>query len=145
MLLGQFKWDGHANAAVQHAMEDLREFLPEAKTSSNRMSFQILLEMSVRRSDVRTMFVCEALLLGMIGAVLGALAALLAAAIVNHAGLTWVPPGYVIVLAIQVLVWGDWTMICAAAGGLLAVAIFAAWWPANRAARALVVESLRHT
>lgn len=99
----------------------------------------------VRRSGIRTMFVCEALLLGGIGAVLGTLAALLAAALVNHAGLTWVPPGYVIVLAIQVLVWGDWPMILGAAAALVAVAVFAAWWPANRAARALVVESLRHT
>jgi putative ABC transport system permease protein len=99
----------------------------------------------VRRGGIRTMFVCEALLLGTLGAVLGTAVALLAAAIVNHAGLTWTPPGYVIVLAIQVLIWGDWPLIFGSAVGLVAVAVVAAYWPANRAARALVVDALRHT
>jgi putative ABC transport system permease protein len=99
----------------------------------------------VRRSGIRTMFVCEALLLGTLGALLGIVAALGVAAIINHAGLTWIPPGYVIVLAIQVLVWGDWLMIFGCAAGLVLVTVVAAYWPANRAARALVVDALRHT
>jgi putative ABC transport system permease protein len=99
----------------------------------------------VRRSDIRTMFVCEALMLGTVGALIGSLVALATAAVINQAGLTWIPPGYVIVLAIQVLVWGDWLLVFGSAAGLIAVTVVAAFWPANRAARALVVDSLRHT
>jgi putative ABC transport system permease protein len=99
----------------------------------------------VRRSGIRAMFVCEALMLGMVGALIGIAAALSIAYIVNHAGLTWVPPGYVIVLAIQVLVWGDWLLIFGSAAGLIVVTVLAAWWPADRAARAMVVDALRHT
>jgi putative ABC transport system permease protein len=81
----------------------------------------------------------------MVGALIGIAAALSIAYIVNHAGLTWVPPGYVIVLAIQVLVWGDWLLIFGSAAGLIVVTVLAAWWPADRAARAMVVDALRHT
>jgi putative ABC transport system permease protein len=99
----------------------------------------------VRRRDIRTMFVCEALMLGTLGAAIGIAVALVTATVINHAGLTWTPPGFVIVLAIQILVWGDWLLIFGSAGGLIAVTVAAAAWPANRAARAQVVDALRHT
>lgn len=99
----------------------------------------------VRRRDIRTMFVCEALMLGTLGAAIGIVVALVTAALINQAGLTWTPPGFVIVLAIQILVWGDWLLIFGSAAGLVTVTVAAAVWPANRAARLPVVDALRHT
>jgi putative ABC transport system permease protein len=98
----------------------------------------------LRRAGVRRLFVCEALLLGIFGAVLGVLCAFIVAWIVNHSGLTWTPPGRVDPVHLHVRVWGEWRMLGGTAAGLLLVAVASAWWPARRAARLQVVEALRH-
>lgn len=100
--------------------------------------------MGVRRGGVRMQFILEGALIGAIGATIGALAALAIAALVNHAGLTWIPPGNssptafgVDVLSHPVLVASTWLI-------LTVVAMTAAIIPANRAARLSVVDALRH-
>lgn len=97
-----------------------------------------------RRGGIRRLFVSEGMLLGLIGAALGVMLALLIAYLINHAGLTWTPPGYVYAYPLKVRVWGDVGLILGSASGLLVVAIISAWWPANRASKMLIVDALRH-
>ncbi|HLQ26706.1 MAG TPA: FtsX-like permease family protein [Acidiferrobacterales bacterium] len=99
--------------------------------------------MGLRRGGIRRLFVCEGLLLGVIGAVLGVLIALLLAGIINHSGLTWTPPGRDAV-PLTIYVWGETRLVIASAVGLILVAILSAWWPARRAARMNIVDALRH-
>lgn len=100
--------------------------------------------MGQRRGGIRALFMCEGLLLGLMGAVLGVLIALLIALAINHSGLTWTPPGYAYAFPLKVRVWGDPGLIFECAIGLVVVAVISAWWPANRAARLLIVDALRH-
>jgi putative ABC transport system permease protein len=100
--------------------------------------------MGLRRSGIRRLFVSEAVLLGALGALLGVLTALGLAALINHSGLTWTPPGRVDPIHLHVRVWGEMTMLSSTVLGLLVVAVVSAWWPARRAARLEVVEALRH-
>jgi putative ABC transport system permease protein len=60
-------------------------------------------------------------------------------------GLTWLPPGSGVRVPVHLLVWGQFGMLGATALGLIAVAVFSAWWPARRASRLPIVEALRHT
>jgi len=100
--------------------------------------------MGVRRGGVRMQFILEGALIGAIGATIGALIAFGVAALVNYAGLTWIPPGNssptpfkVDVLNHPVVVASTWIV-------LTVVAMAAAVIPANRAARLSVVDALRH-
>lgn len=97
-----------------------------------------------RSAGIRRLFMCEGMLLGLIGALLGVASAIALAALINHSGLTWTPPGYVRAYPLRVRVWGDWPLIVASAAGLTLVAVVSAWWPARRAARMNIVDALRH-
>jgi len=98
----------------------------------------------LRRSGIRALFVTEGALLGLCGAILGVVLALVLAAIVNQSGMTWLPPGNVEPLPLLLLVAGRTAMIFGTTFGLIVIAILSAWWPAYRAAQLNVVEALRH-
>ena len=98
----------------------------------------------LRRAGIRSLFVTEGALLGLCGAVLGVLLALLFSAVVNQLGLTWSPPGTVEPLSLMLRVWGETGMIAGTTFGLICIAILSAWWPAYRAAQLDVVDALRH-
>ena len=98
----------------------------------------------LRRSGILRMFIAEGLMLGLTGAVVGAIAAILIAGVINAAGLTWLPPGTAEPLPLTIRVWGETTMIIGTTIGLVLVAAVSAWWPARQAARLNVVEALRH-
>jgi putative ABC transport system permease protein len=100
--------------------------------------------MGLRRSGIRRLFMSEALVLGVIGAAAGVLAALVVAWLVNHAGMTWLPPGQVDPVPLTVRVWGESRMMLGTAVLLAVVAVISAWWPARRAARMQIVDALRH-
>ncbi len=100
--------------------------------------------MGLRRSGIRRLFMSEGLMLGVIGAVVGVAASLVVAWLVNHAGLTWLPPGQVDPVPLTVRVWGETRMMLGTGVGLALVAVISAWWPARRAARMLIVDALRH-
>jgi putative ABC transport system permease protein len=100
--------------------------------------------MGQRRRGIRRLFISEALLLGVFGALLGVVVALVLAWVINHSGLTWTPPGRVHPITLHVRVWGEWRMLSGTGLGLLVVALVSAWWPARRAAKLQVVEALRH-
>lgn len=120
---------------------------------SNTMSMAIiertveigtLRAIGLRRSGIQAIFVSEGVLLGIVGALLGVLVALLIATAINHSGLTWTPPARIDAVALTVRVWGEWSLIGLAFVGLALVAGISAWWPAQRAARLHIVDALRH-
>ena len=98
----------------------------------------------LRRSGIRSLFVTEGALLGLCGAILGAVLALVVAGVVNQTGLTWSPPGSAVALPLTLTVWGENTMILGTTLGLIFLAVISAWWPAYRAAQLNVVDALRH-
>lgn len=98
----------------------------------------------LRRSGIRALFVTEGALLGLAGAILGVVLAFALAAIINQAGITWLPPGNVEPLPLLLLVSGQTGMIVGTTLGLICIAVVSAWWPAYRAAQLNVVEALRH-
>lgn len=100
--------------------------------------------MGLRRSGIRNLFVLEGLLLGVVGALLGVVTAVAAAALINHSGVFWTPPGRVDRVPLTLYVWGEARLLVGAGFGLVAVATLSAWWPARRAARLNIVEALRH-
>lgn len=100
--------------------------------------------LGVRRAGIRSQFTVEGVLIGAIGATVGALLALAIAALVNHAGLTWIPPGNATAVPLRLDVAGRAALVGGAWLGLAIVTTLAALLPANRAARLPVVDALRH-
>ena len=100
--------------------------------------------LGLRQAGIRRLFVSEGLLLGVSGALLGSLLALGLAWLINHSGLTWLPPGNSERIPLLVRVAGEYGMLLATAVGLIVLSVLSAWWPARRAARLDIVEALRH-
>lgn len=100
--------------------------------------------LGLRQAGIRRLFVSEGLLLGVTGALLGSLLALGLAWLINHSGLTWLPPGNSERIPLLVRVAGEYGMLLATAVGLVVLSVLSAWWPARRAARLDIVEALRH-
>ena len=100
--------------------------------------------LGVRRQGIRRQFLMEGMLIGAVGAIVGSVLAIVFSLAVNHAGLTWVPPGNAAPVPLRVDVLGKPGLIVGAWLGLVLVATFAALVPANRAARLSVVDALRH-
>jgi putative ABC transport system permease protein len=100
--------------------------------------------MGVRRNGIRLQFIAEGWLIGALGATVGAALAFAIAALVNHAHLTWVPPGNVDPVPLQVAVTSSVSLVIGAWIGLVLVATIAALVPASGAARLSIVDALRH-
>ena len=100
--------------------------------------------MGVRRSGVRRQFVIEGLLLGVIGATGGVILGTLGGFWFNHLGLTWHPPGQAADVPLLLRTTGVLALQLSIFGALTAMAALAAIIPANRAARMMVVDALRH-
>ena len=100
--------------------------------------------LGVRRGGIRQQFLMEGMLIGAIGAAIGSILAIGISLAVNHAGLTWIPPGNANPIPLRVDVLGEPGLIAGALLGLVVVATLAALLPANRAARLSVVDALRH-
>jgi putative ABC transport system permease protein len=98
----------------------------------------------LRRSGLRRLFLYEGILLGLTGAAAGLLCAAAIAYLINHSGFSWTPPGYSYAYLILVLIWQDPVLLIGSVTGLIFVTIISAWWPANRAAKLLIVDALRH-
>jgi putative ABC transport system permease protein len=100
--------------------------------------------MGVRRSGIRWQFVAEGWMLGVFGASIGVVLCLVIGTLINHAGLTWTPPGQASAVPLDVLLAGNTGMIGGTWIGLVVIAILAALVPANKAAKLQVVDALRH-
>ncbi|MEO7114966.1 MAG: FtsX-like permease family protein [Caldimonas sp.] len=98
----------------------------------------------LRRGGIRRLFIVEGLLLGLAGSLVGVAAALAVAFVVNRAGLTWLPPGVVDSVPLELRVWNEPATMVGTSVGLVLVATLSACWPAHRAARMVVVDALRH-
>ena len=98
----------------------------------------------LRQRGIRQLFVAEGFFLGLAGAILGALCALVIAFGVNQAELTWLPPGSSQPLPLNIRVWGETPTMAGTVLGLVLIATLSAWWPAYRAARLKIVDALRH-
>jgi len=98
----------------------------------------------LRRAGIRAMFVVEGIVIGVLGAMLGIVVAIGAAAVINQMGITWTPPGRIEPVALAVRVAGEHRMMLASAVGLVIVAALSAILPAARAARMNIVDALRH-
>ena len=98
----------------------------------------------LRRGGIRRQFLLEGWILGAIGATTGIAAGLALAVVVNHAGLTWLPPGQSAPSPLAVIINNMWKLHLGIWLGLMAATTLAAIIPANRAARLPVVDALRH-
>lgn len=98
----------------------------------------------LRQSGIRRLFVTEGVLLGLSGAVLGVVVALVSSGVLNRLGLEWLPPGSAEPLPLVLRVWGETGLILSTVSGLVIIATLSAWWPAFRAAKLNVVDALRH-
>jgi putative ABC transport system permease protein len=99
--------------------------------------------MGLPRPGIRRLFICEGLVLGVLGALLGVASAALLAGLINQSGLTWTPPGRSPVPLI-IRVWGEYQLMVATGIGLMVVSVLSAWVPARRASGMKVVDALRH-
>ena len=100
--------------------------------------------MGVRRSGIRRQFLIEGWMLGAIGATAGVIVATLIANWFNHLGFTYTPPGQAHPVPLVVLTQGVGGLLFSVWFGLMLMATIAAFIPATRAARMLVVDALRH-
>jgi len=100
--------------------------------------------MGVRRRGIRWQFIAEGALLGAIGATAGLVLAIVVAALVNRAGVTWLPPGNANPIPLRLELMGAARLIVETWLGLVLIATLAALIPANRAAKLPVVDALRH-
>ncbi|MGP1676160.1 MAG: ABC transporter permease [Burkholderiales bacterium] len=101
--------------------------------------------MGLCRRGTAQIFLMEGLYIGLLGAGAGTLAAMLVAAGVNSASLTWTPPSQVEPIPLVIHLAGDYLMILGTCIGLTVAAALSGLLPALRAARMPVVDSLRHT
>jgi putative ABC transport system permease protein len=100
--------------------------------------------MGVRRSGVRRQFLLEGAILGVIGASAGIVVALGATYLINHAGITYTPPGAAQADRLYLLAKGNGPLLMAVWTLLVAIAALASIIPATRASRMPVVDALRH-
>jgi len=100
--------------------------------------------LGVRKKGIALQFVLEGAILGVVGATLGIALGYLASYGVNHAGLTWHPPGQSHPTWLVVSTTGIGHLVCGIWLGLVAMATIAAWIPARRAARMKIVDALGH-
>jgi len=99
----------------------------------------------LKRRHIRSMFVIEGGLIGLLGAALGVLLALLIADFgINAAGLSWTPPGRSAPVPIGIDLSGGIDIGIGTVVVLSIIACLSSWWPARRAARLEIVEALRH-
>ena len=99
----------------------------------------------VRRGDIRLQFLLEGSMLGGIGASVGTILAQVIGVVVNSAGVKIVLPGTADAMHLKLLTSSAvWPLVGAVWVGLVAMSILAAVFPANRAARMVVVDALRH-
>jgi putative ABC transport system permease protein len=97
------------------------------------------------RGTIRRIFVAEGALLGIVGTLVGALAAIMVSeGVINLAGLSWTPPGRTQAIPIHVDILASPLTIAGTVLGLAVVACVSALWPAHKASRLEVTKALSH-
>lgn len=123
-------------------------------TVSNTMTMSImeryseigtLRSMGLRRSGVRTYFLLEGTIIGIMGATLGVIVAIISTYIINNIGLMWTPPSsanptqlvFNLLDSINLIV-GVWAL-------LVFISVISSLLPAIKASKMKIVDALRHT
>ncbi|UWQ12786.1 FtsX-like permease family protein (plasmid) [Aliiroseovarius crassostreae] len=96
-----------------------------------------------RKGFVRALFLAESTLIGLIGAVIAVVAAVLLSNLINAAGLQWTPPSNATPLTVQLMVLENPIFAIGVALALVIIAVLAAVFPTYKAARLNIVESLQ--
>jgi putative ABC transport system permease protein len=100
--------------------------------------------MGVRRGGIHRQFLLEGAILGALGATAGIAVALGLTHLINHAGITYTPPGNASPVNLYLLTKGTQSLLATVWILLTAIAMLASIVPANRASRLKVVDALRH-
>lgn len=105
--------------------------------------FGTLLALGLRQGQLFKLVLLENALMGLLGSLLGVIVGVMLASLISAIGIAMPPPpgsniGYTATIRLV-----PWTLVIAAAIGILA-AIIAAVLPARRASRLLIVDALRH-
>lgn len=103
-----------------------------------------LRSLGLRQTGIRALFLTEGFVLGCVGAVIGAVVALLFASGFNALELNWVPPAVSDEQPLSIILHGQYQLLIGTTLGLIVIAVLSAWWPANRATRLSIVDALRH-
>ncbi len=98
-----------------------------------------------QRGFIRSLFLTEGALLGLLGSVIGVVLAIgIADGVINLAGLAWTPPGRSQAIPIRIDILSTPALVWLTMLGMTVIACLSALWPANNAARLEVTEALRH-
>jgi putative ABC transport system permease protein len=100
--------------------------------------------MGVRRGGIHRQFLLEGAILGALGASAGIAIALGATYLINHAGISYTPPGNASPVDLTLLTKGTQSLLATVWTLLTVIAMLASIVPANRASRLKVVDALRH-
>jgi putative ABC transport system permease protein len=100
--------------------------------------------MGVRRGGIHRQFLLEGAILGALGATAGIAIALGVTTLINHAHITYTPPGNASPVDLYLLTKGTQSLLATVWLVLTALAALASIVPANRASRMNVVDALRH-
>jgi putative ABC transport system permease protein len=98
----------------------------------------------LRGKGIQRIFVCEGIVLGLVGAAVGVAAALGIAHLINQSGWTYVPPGRASPVPLEVWILGDNKLIASVVIGLIMTSVASAWMPSRRAAKMNIMNALRH-
>lgn len=100
--------------------------------------------MGVRRSGIHRQFLLEGVILGGLGATAGIVFAIAVTQLINHAHISYTPPGNASPVDLYLLTKGVEPLLATVWILLTVIATFASIVPANRASRMKVVDALRH-
>lgn len=100
--------------------------------------------LGVRRGGVMLQFLYEGSVLGMSGATIGTILAIIIASLINMSGLTWMPPGYVKPVLLTILIMQNPMFVASCWLFLVILSSISSFFPARKAGRMIIVDALRH-
>lgn len=100
--------------------------------------------LGLRRSGVRRQFLLEGVLLGIVGATLGIIIAIVIASLLNNAGVSWTPPSNAAAQPLRILITENLMLPVGAWLLLVFVTTLSSLLPARRAARMNVVNAIHN-
>lgn len=100
--------------------------------------------LGMQRRTIRTQFLLEGAILGVVASSAGVVATLIIAVVVNRSGLEWTPPTAAGTQPLRLNLFDDLTIMGGVWLSLVAISAAAAYLPARRAANLRVIEALRH-
>jgi len=100
--------------------------------------------MGLRRSTVRWQFLLEGAVIGIVGATLGLLLAIVLAKVFNRLGFSWIPPGNADSRELKILLFSNPILLIGTWSLMIAVATLSSIIPARFAAKMNIVNAIRN-